>query len=196
MHYAETYLNLVAVSQLQHGSANAAFPHLRCHLTCYTPNSFPWDTILGILSTYKELHKTTISAKHNALSALHCFGSTSPAIHTYICTSPTSTFKKVILPSPMSYSSYNSGAATWQERLEEKCREANYHPPVFQIMSDRRGGRTAWSSTVTVQGQSIPARFWYDGDHVNNAKEDAAEVALKHISTSNPGSPTQSRSGW
>ncbi|KAH6724157.1 hypothetical protein DL95DRAFT_424250 [Leptodontidium sp. 2 PMI_412] len=96
----------------------------------------------------------------------------------------------------MSYSSYTSGAATWQERLEEKCREANYHPPVFQIMSDRRGGRTAWSSTVTVQGQNIPARFWYDGDHVNNAKEDAAEVALKHISTSTPGSPTQSRSGW
>ncbi|KAL2075623.1 hypothetical protein VTL71DRAFT_566 [Oculimacula yallundae] len=95
----------------------------------------------------------------------------------------------------MSYSSYSSVPATWQERLEvEKCREVNFHPPVFQIMSDRRGGRTAWSSTVTVQGQAIQARFWYDGDHVNNAKEDAAEVALKHISTSGPSSPTQSRS--
>ncbi|KAE9370447.1 hypothetical protein N431DRAFT_343057 [Stipitochalara longipes BDJ] len=96
----------------------------------------------------------------------------------------------------MSYSSYGSGAATWQERLEEKCREAQIHPPVFQIMSDRRGGRTAWSSTVTVQGQNIAARFWYDGQHVNNAKEDAAEVALKHLVGSNPSSPRQSRGGW
>jgi hypothetical protein len=57
----------------------------------------------------------------------------------------------------MSYSSYGSNAATWQERLEgrvvpyfiapnslandplEKCREAQIHPPVFQIVSDRRG---------------------------------------------------------
>ncbi|OWP01363.1 hypothetical protein B2J93_2773 [Marssonina coronariae] len=115
----------------------------------------------------------------------------------------------------MSYSAYSPGVATWQERLEEKCREANYHPPVFQIMSDRRGelppilpdrknhhslsppgGRTAWSSTVTVQGQNISARFWYDGDHVNNAKEDAAEVALKHLGSSSPSSPAQSRTGW
>ncbi|KAJ5996496.1 hypothetical protein N7522_008156 [Penicillium canescens] len=43
------------------------------------------------------------------------------------------------------------------------------------------GGRTAWSSTVTVQGipTAIAARYWYDGQFVNNAKEDAAEVALK-----------------
>ncbi|CZR57169.1 uncharacterized protein PAC_07058 [Phialocephala subalpina] len=96
----------------------------------------------------------------------------------------------------MSYSYSSSSAATWQERLEEKCREAQIHPPVFQIMSDRRGGRTAWSSTVTVQGQNIPARFWYDGQHVNNAKEDAAEVALKHLNGSTPSSPSQSRTGW
>ncbi|KAJ5090515.1 hypothetical protein N7532_009199 [Penicillium argentinense] len=42
-----------------------------------------------------------------------------------------------------------------------------------------QGGRTAWSSTVTVQGQNIAARYWYDGQYINNAKEDAAEVALK-----------------
>ncbi|OQE22319.1 hypothetical protein PENSTE_c010G06079 [Penicillium steckii] len=41
------------------------------------------------------------------------------------------------------------------------------------------GGRTAWSSTVTVQGQNIAARYWYDGQYINNAKEDAAEVAVK-----------------
>lgn len=58
----------------------------------------------------------------------------------------------------MSYSSYSSGSATWQEKLEgneairaentehqidwfpeERCREAQIRPPVFQIVSDRRG---------------------------------------------------------
>ncbi|TVY19904.1 hypothetical protein LARI1_G001570 [Lachnellula arida] len=96
----------------------------------------------------------------------------------------------------MSYSSYSSGATTWQDKLEEKCREAQIHPPVFQIVSDRRGGRTAWSSTVTVQGQHISARYWYDGQYVHNAKEDAAEVALKHLNGSTPSSPSQSRGGW
>ena len=49
-------------------------------------------------------------------------------------------------------------------------------------MSDRRGGRTAWSSTVTIKGnQVVNARFWYDGQYVNNAKEDAAEVALQQL---------------
>ncbi|KAM0159047.1 hypothetical protein ACHAQE_000789 [Botrytis cinerea] len=118
----------------------------------------------------------------------------------------------------MSYSSYSSGSATWQEKLEERCREAQIRPPVFQIVSDRRGnvippptqdrvsreptltlvtgGRTAWSSTVTVQGQNISARFWYDGQYVNNAKEDAAEVALNRLTGSSPTSPTQIRTGW
>lgn len=40
------------------------------------------------------------------------------------------------------------------------------------------GGRTAWSSTVLVQGRTVAARYWYDGQYINNAKEDAAEVAL------------------
>lgn len=44
------------------------------------------------------------------------------------------------------------------------------------------GGRTAWSSTVTVQGQNVAARYWYDGQYINNAKEDAAEVALMRLS--------------
>ncbi|KAG9235865.1 hypothetical protein BJ875DRAFT_373260 [Amylocarpus encephaloides] len=98
----------------------------------------------------------------------------------------------------MSYKSYSPGscAGTWVEKLEEKCRELGCHSPDFQIVSDRRGGRTAWSSTVTVQGRSIRARFWYDGQFVNNAKEDAAEVALKQIEASSPTSPSQNRSGW
>ncbi|KAF7874926.1 hypothetical protein EAF04_002100 [Stromatinia cepivora] len=96
----------------------------------------------------------------------------------------------------MSYSTYNSSSPTWQEKLEERCREAQIHPPVFQIVSDRRGGRTAWSSTVIVSGQNIAARFWYDGQNLNNAKEDAAEVALIRLTGSSPTSPTQSRGGW
>ncbi|KAJ6161295.1 hypothetical protein N7470_004691 [Penicillium chermesinum] len=61
----------------------------------------------------------------------------------------------------MSNSPPGNGASrpTWQDQLS--------------------GGRTAWSSTVTVQGQNIAARYWYDGQYINNAKEDAAEVALK-----------------
>lgn len=41
------------------------------------------------------------------------------------------------------------------------------------------GGRTAWSCTVTIGSQTIHARFWYDGQYVNNAREDAAERALQ-----------------
>lgn len=53
----------------------------------------------------------------------------------------------------------------------DHCRRSQLHPPVFNIVSDRRGGRTAWSSTVTVHGnQTIHARYWYDGQYVNNAK--------------------------
>jgi hypothetical protein len=43
------------------------------------------------------------------------------------------------------------------------------------------GGRTAWSSVVTIEGQTISARYWYDGQYVENAREDAAEVALQRL---------------
>ncbi|KAK3303269.1 uncharacterized protein B0T15DRAFT_495834 [Chaetomium strumarium] len=90
---------------------------------------------------------------------------------------------------------------TWQDKLEDACREWNIAAPVFQIVSDRRGGRTAWSSTVTVYGSVHSARFWYDGKNLNNAKEDAAEVALQWLaqsssSSSTASSPATSRSGW
>ncbi|KAL3423773.1 hypothetical protein PVAG01_05519 [Phlyctema vagabunda] len=95
----------------------------------------------------------------------------------------------------MAYSTHS--AASWTQKLEEECRIKQYHIPVYQVVSDRRGGRTAWSSTVTVNGQNISARYWYDGQYVDNAKEDAAEVALKHLSGSTPSSPAQSRrGGW
>ncbi|KAF2091766.1 hypothetical protein K490DRAFT_7501, partial [Saccharata proteae CBS 121410] len=58
------------------------------------------------------------------------------------------------------------------------CRDKRYPPPVWKEFSDRRGGRTAWSSAVQVGSMNIPARYWYDGQYVGQAKEDAAEMAL------------------
>lgn len=99
-------------------------------------------------------------------------------------------------------------------RVTDACREAQIMPPVFQIVSDRRGtltlprigvsmqansppgGRTAWSSRVTIQGRTLAARFWYDGKNLNNAKEDAAEMALNYLAGSNPSSPANSRGSW
>jgi len=75
-----------------------------------------------------------------------------------------------------------SNRQSWQERLNDHCRRAKIQLPIFNIVSDRRGGRTAWSSTVMVSGRTIPARYWYDGQYIHNAKEDAAEVALMQLS--------------
>ncbi|KAH7265177.1 uncharacterized protein BKA55DRAFT_685655 [Fusarium redolens] len=83
----------------------------------------------------------------------------------------------------------------WQDQLDNVCRDAQLRPPVFQIVSDRRGGRTAWSSRVTVHGKTLAARFWYDGKNLNNAREDAAECAVKWLTGSDSGSPTQ-QWGW
>ncbi|KAI4169442.1 MAG: hypothetical protein LQ348_007270, partial [Seirophora lacunosa] len=64
----------------------------------------------------------------------------------------------------------------------DHCHRFALPSPVFSIVSDRRGGRTAWSSTVTISGHHvIQARFWYDGQYVTTAKEDAAEVALQQL---------------
>ncbi|ETN42491.1 uncharacterized protein HMPREF1541_01647, partial [Cyphellophora europaea CBS 101466] len=43
------------------------------------------------------------------------------------------------------------------------------------------GGRTAWSSTVTVEDWNCSARLWYDGQFIQNAHEDAAEVMLTKL---------------
>ena len=102
------------------------------------------------------------------------------------------------------------------QALPDACRDAQIMPPVFQIVSDRRGktanladgielnsrklcrsgGRTAWSSRVTVHGRTLSARFWYDGKNLNNAKEDAAEMAYNYLSGSAPSSPSNSRGSW
>ncbi|KAF3480781.1 uncharacterized protein GIQ15_06128 [Arthroderma uncinatum] len=45
------------------------------------------------------------------------------------------------------------------------------------------GGRTAWSSSVSIQGSSFSARYFYAGEFINNAKEDAAEVAFTQLNS-------------
>ncbi|KAH8743618.1 hypothetical protein F5883DRAFT_40129 [Diaporthe sp. PMI_573] len=66
----------------------------------------------------------------------------------------------------------------WQKELEDY-----YQPygitPRYQFFSDKRGGRTAWSCEVIVGLHKYEGRFWFKGHH--NAKEDAAEVALKAL---------------
>jgi len=72
---------------------------------------------------------------------------------------------------------------TWQDKLEEKCRGCGFQTPHYQDFSDRRGGRTAWSSSVAFGPHVIKSRFMYDGANINNAREDAAEVAYNSLNS-------------
>ncbi|KAL7269724.1 hypothetical protein RUND412_007598 [Rhizina undulata] len=76
------------------------------------------------------------------------------------------------------------GPKTWQAKLEDHCNAIRVEPPQWQLRSDRRGGRTAWSSTVTIGNIQWTGRYWYDGDYTDNAKEDVAELALKQLKLS------------
>ncbi|KAF2637451.1 hypothetical protein P280DRAFT_492335 [Massarina eburnea CBS 473.64] len=69
----------------------------------------------------------------------------------------------------------------WAQRLKEHCSVRGLGEPIWQDVSDRRGGRTAWSSIVAINGSQYAARFWYDGAYMVQAREDAAEMALRHI---------------
>ncbi|KLJ12119.1 hypothetical protein EMPG_12764 [Blastomyces silverae] len=62
---------------------------------------------------------------------------------------------------------------TWQEKLQGPTMSLT-----IETLPHYSSGRTAWSSTVTIQGSIFAARYFYDGQNTNNAKEDAAEVAL------------------
>ncbi|KAF2203818.1 hypothetical protein GQ43DRAFT_469616 [Delitschia confertaspora ATCC 74209] len=81
-------------------------------------------------------------------------------------------------------------AQYWQNRLKDHCTTARLEQPTWQDVSDRRGGRTAWSSIAVVQGRAYSARFWYDGAYVEQAREDAAEIAYLAICGNQPSSPT------
>lgn len=49
------------------------------------------------------------------------------------------------------------------------------------------GGRTAWSTIAVISNIQYPARFWYDGSRMEQAKEDAAEFALGHLEKAHKG---------
>lgn len=68
---------------------------------------------------------------------------------------------------------------SWRQRLQDHCTVRGLPDPTFQELSDRRGGRTAWSVVCIVGQTSFPARFWYDAQYAGQAKEDAAEIALR-----------------
>ncbi|KAJ4414452.1 hypothetical protein N0V85_003141 [Neurospora sp. IMI 360204] len=88
-------------------------------------------------------------------------------------------------------------ANQWQSKLADACRSYQMPLPQYHVVSDRRGGRTAWSCRVEVGGELIDARFWFDGKNLENAKEDAAEVALNRLnSTRSPSSATSRSSIW
>ncbi|OCL09261.1 hypothetical protein AOQ84DRAFT_375957 [Glonium stellatum] len=80
---------------------------------------------------------------------------------------------------------------SWQDKLRDHCLNFRLEQPRWQDVSDRRGGRTAWSSIVVIQGRQIAARYWYDGRYVEQAREDAAEVALQMLGAAPVRSPTQ-----
>lgn len=48
---------------------------------------------------------------------------------------------------------------------------------------------------MTINGQQIPARNWYSGEFVNNAKEDAAELALRRLGVQSVPSGTSTPQG-
>ncbi|KAG2421820.1 hypothetical protein HFD88_005796 [Aspergillus terreus] len=69
----------------------------------------------------------------------------------------------------------------WQRELQAHCQKIGLPAPVFHIISDRRGGRTAWSSFVELKVANVSSPYWFDGEYTNNAKEAAAEAALKWL---------------
>ncbi|KAF2125051.1 hypothetical protein P153DRAFT_389905 [Dothidotthia symphoricarpi CBS 119687] len=69
----------------------------------------------------------------------------------------------------------------WTQRLRDHCMVRRLGEPAYQDVSDRRGGRTAWSTVAVINGTQYSARFWYDGNYIDQAKEDAAEIALRKL---------------
>ena len=61
------------------------------------------------------------------------------------------------------------------------CDSQHIAPPNYNFHSDRRGRRTAWSCSVSVGDQKFSARYWYDGQYFETAREDAADEALLRL---------------
>ena len=70
-----------------------------------------------------------------------------------------------------------------KDQLDNLCRARRLSPPQYTMLSDRRGGRTAWSCQLILLSKVILARFWYDGTNSLSAVEDAAQQALQFLGT-------------
>ncbi|KAF2113083.1 hypothetical protein BDV96DRAFT_150938 [Lophiotrema nucula] len=80
---------------------------------------------------------------------------------------------------------------SYTQRLRNYCSQNSLEQPQWQDYSDPRGIRTAWSSSVIVQGREYRAIMWRDYRFLDQSREDAAEVAYKTITGPTQGSSQQ-----
>ncbi|KAJ4380269.1 hypothetical protein N0V86_004579 [Didymella sp. IMI 355093] len=83
----------------------------------------------------------------------------------------------------------SNGSESYVQKLQHYCATNQIAQPQFQDYSDPRGVRTAWSSSVFVNGREYRAHLWRDYRYLEQSREEAAEAAWKAISASQ-GSPT------
>ncbi|KAG8531553.1 uncharacterized protein KY384_003183 [Bacidia gigantensis] len=90
-------------------------------------------------------------------------------------TSPSSSSPGSVIFGPYSMSSSRTNgnfgvaqrASTWQDELEKRN---------LQKASKMRS-----ATDVVITGPTVDALYWYDGQYVNGAKEDAAEQACRRL---------------
>lgn len=145
--------------------------------------------------TFQEPPMALNCNKVSDLNITSCLFPSLDASSSRTCISPTplgqntpNDIHSLSLPLSLSPSFQPLPVQTKQRRRADKtyavhCRQAHKTVPAYSIVSDRRGKRTAWSCTVSVPGgPTASAIYWYDGQYVNGAKEDAAEVAFRIMS--------------
>ncbi|KAG9196481.1 hypothetical protein G6011_01602 [Alternaria panax] len=73
-----------------------------------------------------------------------------------------------------------------QLNVPDYCATNQIAQPQFQDYSDPRGIRTAWSSSVFINGREYRAHLWRDYRYLEQSREEAAEVAWKALSSAPP----------
>ncbi|KAF2746389.1 hypothetical protein M011DRAFT_468860 [Sporormia fimetaria CBS 119925] len=86
----------------------------------------------------------------------------------------------------------------WRDLLKAHCAVRGLPEPRLQDVSDRRGGRTAWTCRAEFNGTVINALYHYELQRLEQAREDAAEQAVRYltgtdISRGEPPSPSAYR---
>lgn len=67
----------------------------------------------------------------------------------------------------------------YQDQLDAFCVNNGLTLPSIQLLSNRRGGRTAWTAYLDFEGQRIEAGYWYDRGEVDKAREEVAYGVLQ-----------------